>query len=141
MIQSIIDGIVAALVAAFPKATIYDETVKQGVKIPCFIVDCISPTNNQFLGGRYKRTNLFSVKYISESDIAAKAECNAVLETLYQVLEYITVNGDLTRGTDMKGAYLLDELNFQVNYNMFVSVLGEEKPTFESYNLETPTVQ
>lgn len=128
MIQSIVDGVVAVLLGAFPDVTVYDEQVKQGLKEPCFIVQIVNPTNEQFLGNRYLRTNLISVQYIPKSTTDAKAECNGVTDVLFQALEYITVGGDLQRGTNMRGEYFDGVLTFFVNFNMFVRIEPELDP-------------
>ena len=129
MIQSIIDGIVAALLGAFPNvAKVYPEEVKQGLKKPCFIIRDLSPTNDQFLGRRYYRTNLFTIQYIPESVTDAKAECYRVNDGLSEALEYITVDGDLQRGTNMRGEYFDGVLSFFVNFNMFVYVEQANEP-------------
>lgn len=120
MIQDIIDGIVAALLSVFPNMTIYTEEVKQGLKEPCFVLQSVKPTREQFLGNRYYRTNLFSVQYFPQSKNDAKAECNSVTEKLFQALEYIMVSGDLQRGTGMNAEYFDGVLTFLVNFNLFV---------------------
>lgn len=136
MIQSIIDGIVAALLDAFPNVTrVYMEQVKQGLKEPCFILQLLTPTNEQFLGNRYFRTNLFSVQYIPQSTTDAKAECNGIIDGLFEALEYITVGGDLQRGTGMRSEYFDGVLTFFVNYNMFVKIETELDP-METLTLE-----
>lgn len=44
-------------------------------------------------------------------------------EQLYWCLEYISVAGDLTRGTQMHYEVIDDVLHFFVNYDMFVNRL------------------
>jgi hypothetical protein len=89
---------------------------------------CVNPISNQVLGNRYFRNNLFSILYFPASK-EPKAECNAVLESLYLALETITiretlpdetVKESLVRGTNMRGEFVDDVLNFLVNFNMFV---------------------
>lgn len=137
MIQEIIDGAVAALLDAFPGIKVYTEQVKQGLEEPCFILRVISPTNEQFLGNRYYRTNLLSVQYFAESETDAKAECYRVCDALFRVLEYVTVCGGPTRGTGMRGDVLDGVLTFTVNYNLFVRIKTEFDPmedlTVENY--------
>jgi hypothetical protein len=120
VIQDILDGVVAALLEAFPGVKVYTEQVKQGLKEPCFILRLLNPTSEQFFGNRYYRTNLFSVQYIPESTTDAKNECYNVNDQLFQALEYITVGGDLQRGTDMRGEYSDGMLTFFVNFNTFI---------------------
>lgn len=129
MIQQIIDGVIVALQAAFPEVTrVYTEEVKQGFKEPCFILRLLNPTNEQFLGNRYYRTNLLSVQYVPESTTDAKAECYDVNDRLFRALEYITVGGDLQRGTNMNGEYFDGTLAFFVNFNMFIKIESELDP-------------
>jgi len=128
VIQAIIDGIVAGLLAAFPDVKVYTEQVKQGLTEPCFIVRCLNPANEQFLWNRYRRTNLFTVQYIAESATDANEERYEVLDTLYRALEYIAVKGDLVRGTGMRGEFFDGVLTFFVNFNMFVKVESEIEP-------------
>lgn len=136
MLNLIFDGIVAKLIEAFGDGyKIYQEQVKQGLKTPCFLISCVNPTNEQFLGNRYYRTNLFSVQYFPQSNTDAKAECWEVQDTLYEALEYINVGEDLQRGTGMRGEFVDDILTFFVSFNMFVY-----KPTDEDV-METLTVE
>ncbi|MDR1209457.1 MAG: hypothetical protein LBK41_03975 [Clostridiales bacterium] len=99
MINLIIDGIIAALLDAFLNTAVYMDQVKWGLNPPCFIVNCVNPANQLFVGTKYKRDNLFSVQYFPVSKTGAKAECYAVCDSLYQALEIIGVQGDLLRGT------------------------------------------
>ena len=46
-------------------------------------------------------------------------------------LEYITVGGDLMRGTNMRGNVLDSALTFLVNYNLFVTVQQSVEPMEE----------
>ena len=45
---------------------------------------------------------------------------NAVVDRLYPVLEYIKMDGDLIRGTDMEHETEDEELHFTVHYDIFV---------------------
>lgn len=136
MIKKITDGICLAINAEFGEDyEIYTETVKQGLEAPCFSVLCINPTSKQFLGNRYYRTNLFCVHYFPSTD-EPNAECKAVIERLYLALEYINVNGQLCRGTNMHGEMSDsdDVLSFFVNYDGFV--YREAEPEEEMGGIE-----
>jgi len=140
MIQGINDGIVAALKEAYPEAKCYDEQVKQGLKEPCFIVRCISPANEQFLGKRHYRDSLFSVQYLPKDGKDANAECYGVQDALYLALEYVTADGDLMRGTNMRGEVVGGALTFLVNYGAFVVVQQDIDP-MENLKLEPTKVR
>ena len=120
MIQSIIDGISRKINATFGDGyDIYTEDVEQGLNKSCFFISCINPSNIQKLGVRYLRSHQFSIYYFPDSN-EPKAECLRVLEQLYDALEYIEVDGDLVRGTNMRGEMSDDVLCFFVNYDVFV---------------------
>lgn len=120
MINSIIQSISISLNAEFgDDYTIYTESVEQGLNEPCFFIFCLNPTNRVFLGKRYFRENGFCLQYLPADKDQAREECNAVAERLYSCLEYITVTGDLVRGTKMSYEVIDGVLNFFVNYDLF----------------------
>ena len=134
MINGIIDGISVAINAEFTdKYEIYTESIEQGLQEPCFAILCLNPTLEQFLGKRYFRTNQFCIHYFPSSS-EKRFECNEVMERLFSALEYITVGGDLIRGTEMHCEFTDGVLSFFVNYDMFVykDLVGEDSmETFE----------
>lgn len=132
MINSIIEAISITLDAEFGYET-HMEEIKQDLVEPCFYISCLNPTVELFLGKRYFRQNQFVIQYFPESD-NEQWECNSVAERLMWLLEYITLDGDLTRGTAMKYEVIDGVLNFFVNYDCFVYRLEENTPmeTIES---------
>lgn len=125
MINSMIDAISVALNSAFGEGyEIYTESVEQGLKEPCFSVFCINPTNHLFRGERYFRQNTFCIQYFPTTE-EKNAQCHAVLERLFDCLEYISSQGDLSRGTKMYGEWLDGVLHFFVNYDTFVYQVKE----------------
>lgn len=121
MINSIIESISISLNAEFgDDYTTYTESVEQGLKEPCFFLFCLNPTNRVFLGKRYFRENQFCIQYFPADKDRTKEESNAVAERLFSCLEYISVTGDLVRGTKMKYEVVDGILNFFVNYDLFV---------------------
>ena len=136
MLNDIITGIAKALGTTFgSEFRVYKNDVKQGLKEPCFSVLCVNPTQKQFLGKRYHKTNKFCIHYFPAS-AESNAEINTVREDLFSALEYITVDGDLIRGTDMTGETDdLGVLNFFVNYNFFVRKVKDSE-SMESYDYQ-----
>ena len=119
MIKKIIDGICLALSSKFGEdREIYTEAVNQGLEDGSFSVVCLNPTNTQFLGNRYFRTNQFCIHYFPKTN-EPKSECLEVLEDLYDALEIIDVDGDLIRGTNMTNEMDDGVLHFFVNYDFF----------------------
>ena len=120
MINLIIDAISISINSAFGDGyEIYTESVEQGLKEPCFSIFCLNPTSRLFLGERYFRQNMFCIQYFPSTE-EKDAECNDVSESLFDCLEYISIQGDLTRGTKMHGELVNGVLNFFINYDMFV---------------------
>lgn len=131
-INSIIESISISLNAEFgDDYVIYAEAVEQGLKEPCFFVSCLNPTNRLFLGRRYFRENQFCIQYFPANKDRIKEECNAAAERLFSCLEWITVAGDLTRGTKMRYEIADGVLSFFVNYDLFVYKTAENTPMEE----------
>ena len=55
MINKIITGINAELEKEFGVGyQIYNESIEQGLEMPCFLITCLNPTNNHEFWVRYK---------------------------------------------------------------------------------------
>ena len=135
MISKIIDGISLAIHEEFGDSyDIYTDTVEQDLTEPCFTILCLNPKIDLFLGNKYLRRNQFCIHYFPETD-EPKQECIAVAERLLNVLELITVEGDLTRGTDMQFEIEDDVLSLFVNYDMFVRKASAETTPMENLEL------
>lgn len=129
-IQNLINAIAEALFQEFGSDyEIYTESVEQGLSEPCFLVRCLNPTRNLFLGQCYKRTNQFSVQYIP-STANANEECFAVLERLFECLEKVILYDKPIHGTELHGEITDGILTFTVNYDGFVLA------TEQKYNME-----
>jgi len=138
MIKKIIDGILAALSEEFgDEYTLYTESVMQGMKEPCFFVQCLNPTEELFFWKRYFRQNQFCIQYFPEDKMHGKQECYAVGERLLSCLEYLDVSGDLVMGTKRKYEVVDGILHFFVNYDLFVYKVAESVPVMEEVSSET----
>lgn len=132
MINSIIEAISITLNGEFGDSyKTYTQDVKQGLNEPCFFVVCINPTHRLFRGKRYFKENQFCIQYFPQHKQRANEECNAVADRLFFCLEYVTVTGDLVRGTKMRSEIVDGILNFFVNYDLFVYKEAEETPMEE----------
>lgn len=137
MINKIIDGISVAINSEFgDNYEIYTESVEQGLTEPCFSILCINPTNEHYLGKKYFRTNQFAIHYFPSSD-ETRNESFMVMGRLFDALEYITIDGDVMRGTGMRAEFVDDVLNFFINYNMFVYKEAEAEPVMETVKQNT----
>lgn len=137
MINKIIDGISEAIFTEFGTGyDIYTESIEQGLEEPCFSILCLNPTNELFLGKRYFRQNQFMIQFFPASDEKNK-ECFAVQERLFDCLELITVNGDLTRGTKMTAEMVDGVLNFGINFDMFMYKVETDDNKMDSYSVKS----
>ena len=100
MLNKIVDGIVRALSSVYSECEIYTEKVEQGLAEPCFLIECINPSSEQFMGRRYRQTTPFCIHYFPKGPDKSE-ESNAVFMALTDCLEYISVDGQLVRGTGM----------------------------------------
>lgn len=139
MINKITNGISETINCEFgDEYEIYTETVKQGLKEPCFSIICINPTNSLFRQDRYFRKNQFCIHYFSSTE-NKKEECQEVVERLYDCLQYIEIEKETkTMGTDMHAEYSDGVLSFFVNYDMYVKKSRKEEiPKIEDCNYNT----
>lgn len=138
MINSIIESISITLNAEFgDKYKTHREEKRQGLKEPCFFIQCLNPTEELFFGKRYFRQNQFCIQYFPENKLHGKQECYAVAERLFSCLEYLDVGGDLVMGTKRKYEVADGILHFFVNYDLFVYKVAESVPVMEELSSET----
>lgn len=119
--QGIIDGIVKALKAEFGEVyTYYVNDIPQGFNEPSFYIKLLDSKFNLVCGNRYLRKNLCSIRYFPQSELSPKQEINAVLDRIFPVLEYIYMDDDLIRGTNMESTIEDNILHLNINYDFFV---------------------
>lgn len=121
MINTIKDGIVAALVAEFPGVPVFDEAVEQGIVEPSFSVRCVEPQQRLFRGKRYYQEDLFEVVYFPPEDDRYQSS-NDTVQRLFICLEVITLSDKTTiRGREMKSRTTEDfTVVFTVRYSDFI---------------------
>ena len=125
MLNKIITGISQALDAEFnseenEEYTIYTEDVEQGLEEPCFFIFSLKPSSKQLVGNRYDRKYPFDIHYFPKDEENINNEINEVTERLFTALEYITVDNNLVRGTNMNVEIVDNVLHFFVDFNMIV---------------------
>lgn len=136
-IPAIVDGISRKLDAAFQGVTIYaDESVEQGLDTPAFFIAVLSPSRSPQLGPRYRALNPFDVHYFPAVD-GSNMELLEVAERLMGELEYIEVQGNPVRGTNMSYELVDGVLHFFVNYNLTGRKVVPEVPEMEDAAVET----
>lgn len=126
-------GIVDALAAAFPSATIYTEKVPQNFEDGSFRVKSITATNRPELDTRRWREVQFDILYFPAAMEEAEAEWDLVCDKLFQTVEWITVAGDTMRGTELSGNYDAEQEagHFRVTFGAHLLEI-EEKDKMET---------
>ncbi|HBE9334530.1 TPA: hypothetical protein KNH13_002699 [Clostridioides difficile] len=119
MFNNIIDGISIKLDKSFGNEyTIYSEDVEQGINEPCFFIVPINSSKASYPNARELKKNSFDVHYFPKSNDKS-FEINEIAEMLLEELEYIEIDGDLVRGTNMNFEIIDNVLHFFVDYNYF----------------------
>lgn len=138
MINSIIESISISLNAEFGDGyRIHREAKRQGLKEPCFFIQCLNPTEALFFWKRCFRRNQFCIQYFPEDQLHGDQECCTVAERLFFCLEYLEVDGDPVMGTKMKYEVVDGILHFFVNYDLFVYRVRESVPMMGEVSSET----
>ena len=104
---------------------IYFDEIAQGFKEPCFFISLLQANQKQIIGNRYFREHFFDIHYYPKSTAGITREVNEVTDKLLMALEYISIGGDLIRGTKMKHEVHDDVLHFFVNDDVFVKKVIE----------------
>ena len=138
MIQNIIDGIIKAIRTEYDKSfRIYTESVKQGLKEPCFSIMCLNPSGEREMGDRFKRYFPFMITYFPSTDEPV-AECNAVCETLLGLLYEITTDtGVVHASDDMSGQVVDGNLQFSVQYDLYLLLQREPVDDMSDLTVDT----
>lgn len=129
LIKEIINGISQKIYSFYEGLyDIYVEDVEQGLEVPCFMINLISSNIRMILKPRYMFESVFDVIYFGDG----YKDCMDRGSELYDILEYITINGfkrkgsidpndkDLIRGTKMNMDIIKNILHFRVNYNLIL---------------------
>jgi hypothetical protein len=127
-------GIIDAIAAAFPSATIYAEKVPQNFEDGSFRVKTISATNRAELATRRWREVQFDILYFPAAMEEAEAEWELVRDKLFQTVEWITVAGDTMRGTDLAGDFDAEQEvgHFRATFGAHLLDVHEPGPTMET---------
>lgn len=138
MINSIMESISISLNTEFgDRYKTYREVKRQGLREPCFFIQCLNPTEKLFFWRRYFRQNQFCVQYFPEDTLHENQECYTVAERLFSCLEYLDMGGELVMGTNMRYEIIDGILHFFVNYDLFVYKVGEPVPAMEEVSSKT----
>jgi hypothetical protein len=126
MVDDIVLGIAEKVRTVYAQEDykLYTESIEQGFKEPCFFVQLITQEQTQRLGNRYREVYSFDVMYFPTENGNENEESHNVSAELYELLEYITVNGDLIRGIKLNSRVQEKVLHFFVDYP--ISIVREK---------------
>lgn len=128
MINGILKAMGVALNAEFgDRYTVIMEENMQELNEPCFFISCINTSSRLFPGSRYFRNNQFCIQYFPETG-RINEECSGAAERLFSCMEYVSVSGNLMRGSSMQYKIANGILSFFVNYDCFVRKTGQFIP-------------
>lgn len=117
MVNKLITGIGQAIRREFPETTykIYTEKIEQDLKRPCFFILCVNQWHEAKLNDRFHLNSSFDVHYFPN---VGNAEGWETAEKLWSILEWITLQDVLIRGSSMN--YKIEDgiLHFFVDYNV-----------------------
>lgn len=128
--NAIIDGIGAALNDEFGgDYTIYSETVLQGIKLPCFVIHEFDSDYERQPSGVKRFERRFVITYLpADEALNPAAECADIAERLYQCLDFITVDGELTHGANLRHEYDSEDKSLRF-YADFIYLVRTVKDT------------
>lgn len=97
MVNEIINGIVTAIYNVFgDDYEIYTENIEQGLREPCFYIECIKQNSDLFRNDIYFSVYDFVLQYFPSTD-KKNYECNQVFSKIFSCLELIEVGDNLIR--------------------------------------------
>ena len=132
-----IDAISLKLTEEFgTEVAVYKEPVEQGESTPCFFVYLQTSNQKKMLGKRYFLEQKFAIHY-HPCTTNKNSEIFDTIESLSIALEYMTLEGDLIRGTKMNYEVVDNILHFLVNYNFYVYRELETIDVMESMAVKT----
>ena len=134
MTNQVLDGVTIALHGKFGDSfSYYVENIEQHLDKPCFAVNALNPLVKAKSQIRYHWTVPVVIHFFTDKEVTeeAKKDDYTKASQMLEVLEYITVNGNLIRGEDMEFTVVEDVLQFFITYKFF-TYKDEEKIYMEN---------
>ncbi|WP_242846649.1 phage tail terminator family protein [Clostridium sp. K25] len=128
-------GINNILDEEFPNINIYNESIQQGFEEPCFFIKILSSAQDKELNIIYKKNIAFDIHYFSDKE-DINSDCNNMADKLYEVLEYVKVNENLYRSSNMTHEVIDGVLHFMLQFNYHVLKEIEKAPKMNKLKTE-----
>lgn len=121
MTDSIINAIAHGIRNEFHKNKymVYTENVEQGLIKPCFFIHQLYRKQKHLFDRRYIEKFCFDVTFFPKNR-NSKFECAKAENSLYSLLEFIDVDGDLIKGSNINSKIDDNILHFFIEYNIFI---------------------
>lgn len=133
-INDVLNAVSVAIDAKHPNMPIFGEEIKQQLSPPGFHIKLLEPSHTHELGRRYSRSHPVVVRYFS--DKRENEDMYAMAESLMDILEWITLGGQLLNGTNMYFEIVDEVLHFFVQYNFLVWREQPQVPKMQTLDQE-----
>ena len=110
------DGVVAAVAGKFPDVSVDDDTVPQGMILPCFSVTVIHAAREDHAQTRRQTAVTAVVQYIPEEGFDARDTLYEIGETLDGVLALIDTADGMLHGDERQFDVSAETLTFTARY-------------------------
>ena len=120
MIEKILIAIAIRLGELFPDASVYINSISQGLSEPAFYVHCINVERSEQIAGRFLHTMPFELVYFTKGNDSEKY--SVMQQLIISLREIALQSGDLIRGTEINGRIIDGELHVFVNYDLFLMI-------------------
>jgi hypothetical protein len=134
-INDVVQSIIAALKQHFPNIKRYGEEIKEGFQAPCFFIKVFPVSHTREQGRRYLRSHSVDIHYFPATAYANN-EMHDMAEKLYEAMEYVAVNGQICRATEMNHEIIDGVLHFYAQYNFHMMREAEEEPVMQDLTQE-----
>lgn len=121
-------AIIKQLDLNFPTYDIYGEEIEQGFQEPCFFVQQLNKPRKKEIQS-YQDTVNFDVQFfLDETEEDINEKYNTMGDTLFNILEYLTVNQNKKiRGTQMNYEIQDKVLHFYVTYIYYLQMVDNKE--------------
>ena len=115
MLSKVMDSICKRLKEKF-NCEVYAESVRQGLKEPCFFVQLAEHKKIPQSSNRYLVESTFCITYYPESMTEPMVECCRVIDDLQFAILYLEIDEFIVRGINMSSEMRDNVLHFMVDY-------------------------
>jgi len=133
-LNKVLHAITRKLASRYPTHHIYDEEVPENLNPPAFFVKLLNPSQEQELGNRYMRYHSFDIHYFDPN--YSNISMQNVADELFDILEWLEVDGHPIRGTSMNTEIVERVLHFFVDYNFTIKRYEEPRPKMNDLDLK-----